>query len=792
LFIHLVDDLFERGMIRIMEIRRKTISILGFVSIFVLIFVSCGKEEKIETYFPETGDAAIHQRALDLESNLNVLSIALEPGFEDLSALSYFRMEKGANIISAYLTNGEAGENDIIGEYPNYLAASRRLEAADALYYLDGNIHFLNLPHVIAARDSHKVREKWIKSTVENKITELINQLKPDIILLARDWRTNNRSLRWQIFKDDVLSSIKKMALATANPDNKKNWTVFRLFVDDPEKLGTKLPVEKLHPFLKKSYTDLAEEAGLIYQSLSVQRKTWRDGKNEAYSILYPDKDVDVSGLDVDLPARNTSELQGINQKIKNLTNKIFDSHTSTLLSNLVAVLDSVNFRLATRFHLSDLDQRSLFYWKDKLEKLQCSLLGIKVKHRTDENVLTNVQLLRIYVDEVEGFEVDKNTTIYFSGLEQKWIVNEAKEKRIRLRLGDDYRIITPQELDYTTPQAKYGLQLARVDKPITIMIIHNAPTKEKSFIYRSDIRLEFAPKFSTEVLTPIVRMISGEKIIVRLTNHSRDGVRDTVRVVHEMAESIPGLFRLNEKEGTFLDSLTLIWNEYPEIGTYKLPIKIGEMEVANFAVRNFPVDVESAKKIGIVQGVKGSPLLLTMTRLGLKYEKIDPKINIDLDELDVLFIDRRVLTLYKEFIKQKDVLERFVREGGHLIFLAQNAMDWNMSGIWDDITLSDSQEFDENYPITVDKSHPFLNIPNNVEDGDWNEWLYQRAYHSIEVNPNSDISIPIQTEDKKSPLVLTKSVENGRMTYVNLTISPQLLNIHPGVFVLFANIISI
>ena len=91
-----------------------------------------------------------------------------------------------------------------------------------------------------------------------------------------------------------------------------------------------------------------------------------------------------------------------------------------------------------------------------------------------------------------------------------------------------------------------------------------------------------------------------------------------------------------------------------------------------------------------------------------------------------------------------------------------------------------------------MDNNHPFLYAPNTVEDSDWNEWLYQRAYHSIDVNPNSDISIPIQTEDEKSPLVLTKSIENGRMTYINLTISPQLLNIHPGVFVLLANIISI
>jgi hypothetical protein len=770
-----------------------SVFLIVFLMIGLILF-SCGKQEKLESYFPETGKAAIHHRALELASNLNVLSIALEPGFEDLSTLAYFRLEKGAKIMSAYLTNGEAGDSDVLGEYPNYLAATRRTEAAEALYYLDGNIHYLNFPHIVAARDTGKIREKWIKSEVEVKIIELINQFRPDVILVARDWVTDNKSLRWNTFRNDILSAVKKTELPPSDPNKEDNWRVARVLIDDLEMSAKELPVENLHPIYKKSYNELGKEAGLLFKSLSVQRPTWRDGKNEKYSIYYPSKNLDLKQPDAGLPLRHSKSLDGMAQKIQSLSGTIFKGKTNTVSLQLVAILDSINFKIASWFNMPIIDQRAMFHWKESLEKLQCSLLGIKVNYSTDENILTNVQLIRIIVNDVEGFEVGDKTSIFFGGLEQKWIINESKEKRVKLRLGDDYRLISPEELNYTTPQAKYGLQLARVDKPITLMILHNAPTKEKSFIYRTNIKLYFAPKFSTEVLTPVVRIIPGEQVILRLTNHSRDGVRDTVRVVHEIAESVPGQFRLNEKEATQLDSLMLIWNQYPEAGTYRLPIKLGAIQSGTFAARSFSVRVDSSKRIGLIPSLVGSPLLPTMTRLGLKYTKIDPDKNLSksLENLDVVFIDRRALTLHKNLISQKEKLDNFVKNGGHLIYLSQDAAVWNESQIWADILLSGSQKFDETFPLTADKNHPFLKSPNIVEDGDWEEWLFQRAYNTIEVKNNTNISMPIQADDQRSPFVLTKQDENGRITYIDLAISQQLLNIHPGVFVLLANIISI
>ena len=93
------------------------------VSLFILLALSaCQREPVPRTYFPETGKYALHQRTIDLANDFKVLSLALEPGFEDLETLAYLRLAKGATVMSAYFTNGEAGESDVHGEYPHDLA----------------------------------------------------------------------------------------------------------------------------------------------------------------------------------------------------------------------------------------------------------------------------------------------------------------------------------------------------------------------------------------------------------------------------------------------------------------------------------------------------------------------------------------------------------------------------------------------------------------------------------------------------------------------------------------------
>jgi len=757
----------------------------------LLILLSCGKAPEERSYFPETGQKAIRQRALDLKSNLKVMSIALEPGYEDLRSLAYFRLGKGARILSCYLTNGEGGESDIQGDYPDYIAATRRMEAGEAMTYLDGEVHFFNFLHIVAARDTSFIREKWPSHRVREMIEELIDEFKPDILMIGRDWAATNLSLREQILRRDVLSVVKRMGPGT---EGSSGWKVTRVMAHEHENTGKTLPLDMKCPIFGKPYGQIGFEAAEKYKSLFVQRLGWKQEENAKYSIVYPASARVFNELDSGLPVRNSQRFRWISGEVDKLYREISYVDKSSSLKRLVHVLDSVDLHIYWRSRYHQIDRRALSNWKNGLEQLRCALLGIKVELDVEEDILTMRQVTRIRIKDVKGIEEGGSTSVYFGGLDDDWVINEWNEKKLPFTTEEPYRLLAPSELDLSTPQGKFGLQLNKLNKPLMFFILHQAQTKEKSFSHRSVIKLRFAPKLSVEVLTPILRMVPGEELIVRLINHSRDGVMDTLIVKEEVAESDPGPFRLNRKGAIHIDTLNLTWKGDRKDGSYLLYFEIDGIPVGQFAARKFEADVQSDKRIGYIGGVNNSPLESTLRRLSNKAVEVDIKGNLSrqLQNVDVLIVDRRAFSMKKNIVEQKTALDRFAENGGHIVFMAQDAEVWNSSGLWEDVRLISTQEFDESVPLVTDGTHPFLSLPNRINPDDWNRWLFLRGYHRVQIEDKADFSMPIKTQDGESPLVLTKKIGEGRKTYIALALGPQLLNIHGGVFRLFANIISI
>ena len=764
---------------------------LGIVLLFIFL-LSCDRGTVKVNYFPEVGKRAIQQRALALKSNLNVLSIALEPGLEDLAALAYFRLHRGAEIISAYVSNGEAGRNDLRWEYPNYLAATRRSEAERAISRLDGDIHYLNNPHIVAARDSGIVREKWPKADLISQITGLIDNYQPDIILIGNDWVNNDNSLRWRILSQDIVETVKARHGKAAETNTGTDWKVSRVLGYGLDGGGVRLPTASRYSGFGNSYAEIAEDAAREYESLKIQRKQWQETNEPVYSVLFSETEVQDGQLESNMPTRYTQRLRGIAQRIEGIAEGVVEKDPESFLTEIVAVLDTLSITVGRRFEFSNVDQRALFHWKKTLEALKCSILGVEARYTVSEEILTMSQLDYITVEEVKGIDKECEASVCFGGIDKTWAVNEGYKKKFRYMRGDRYRLLSPPKLDLTMPLAKNGLESAKLAKTLTLFVIYEAPTKEKNFIYRSPFKLRFAPKFSAEVLTPIVRIIRGEKLIVRLTNYSRDGVRDTIIVKHEKVDSMPGLFRLNEKNGTYTDTLSLIWKDDPPDGNYLFPIEIAGFEVANFAARKFAVEIDAEKRVGYISAHRHDALAPTLRRLGIKYLKINPDRNITekLADLDVLIVDGHSLTPAGKLKNRKRELNEFVKNGGHLIYLAQDATEWNNSGLWEEIALLHSYRFDENYPLNFDEEHPFLSSPNTVKAKDWDDWLYRRAFNTVKLQAGAAIEAPVRTRED-DPLILTKGSGNGRLTYIDLALRIQLMNIHPGAFRLLANLIS-
>ncbi|MDQ7052924.1 MAG: PIG-L family deacetylase [candidate division KSB1 bacterium] len=762
--------------------------------IIALILSSCQKPKIPPTFFPETGKAAFHQYALDLRNNFKVLYIALEPGFEDLPTLTYYRLGKGATVRVAFVSNGEAGEDDHRSEYPPYLAARRRNEAIAALNRIGGEAYFLNLPHLIAARDANHAVRHWPDSLLIGRLKKLMEDYKPDFVLVGQDRRTPDSPM-WQVLHKAVLRAVEQVSPPPGARDRavRAGWKIDRVFVEQSGDNGISAPVRDKHPIWKLWYDRMGQIAEEAYASLRRQRTEFALAHPRRYLQEYPDAAHQPPSLTPDIPKPPGKRLQWVYDEIVFITKQILQDNQETVWPHFVSVIDSINFKLAQRYRLDAWEIRSLLRWKIALENLRCAARGIRLDYTISDTCLTDRQLTYLTIHKIKGVN-NANETVMFFGLDQTWAINEGFEKKFTLNLGERYRILTPGQLNYTVPQALYGMDDANPNVPLLFFVMQQGNRREDDFIYREKVNLTFTPKFVTEVLTPIVRRIPGAKLVLRMQNNSRDGVRDIVRVDHEYVAS-PGVpFRLSQKGAVVVDTLNLVWQKPMPEGSHRIPIRIQDFTVAHFAVRHFEANYDSSKRIGVVTALDVSPLTFALDNLRARYELLSPggDFKAGLQSCDVVLVDHRVLSQLPALEERRHDLLAFAENGGHLIVLSQDARKWKRAPLLDGFTLSPSAEYDELYPVMFEAGHPLMNSPNPIGIDDWQGWLFQRAVHWLQLSAaDGQYAVPVRGEDG-TPFLLTRSLGKGRVTYVNLRLWPQFLNVHPGTYRLLANLLSL
>jgi hypothetical protein len=223
------------------------------------------------------------------------------------------------------------------------------------------------------------------------------------------------------------------------------------------------------------------------------------------------------------------------------------------------------------------------------------------------------------------------------------------------------------------------------------------------------------------------------------------------------------------------------------------IPVRIDTFRIARFAARKFSADVDLSKRVGLITGIKSSPAAEALRRLHLNFSTLAPNKNSmqQLDALNVLIIDRRALSLQPEIATLRSELDRFVERGGHLIVLAQDAAAWNAQPLWNGIRLTSTTTLDDHTPLQLEAGHALLNTPNPLTPEDWEDWLFLRGYNTIAGEALASAAAPVRTMPEGNPLIVSAGMGNGKRTYVDLALSPQLMNIHAGAFRLLANLIS-
>ena len=758
-------------------------------------------------YFPSNGRESLYQRALDAKSRLNVLSIALQPGYEDLAALAYFRMEHGARIVSAYVTNGEAGESDVRGEYPNQLAAEHRNEAAQALAMLGGEEYFLNMPDVGAARDTDAVHSQWNVDALTQRLGKLLTDLRPDVILVARNWAAEGSTPEEQVLLDILRRAMRRLEPTVAQKkaggaEEMFQWSVDRVLLETGSKAGMRVPVDRVHPLWKKSYLTIGDEAASLYKSCAAQRLGWygsgRTRPAIAYQNVSPRRSRPLKSVDDVLPLPVPESVKGIDAQIAGVTRVIAEGSMSSatrsnVLARVAALIDSVDDHLSRPLELSSQTRKICMQWKLTLEGLRVGLLGVEVRYSIDPRVLTERQLTFLRIDTVKGTKQGDSTWVYFPMPDQQWLVDESIRKTAALRFDPPYRIVTPFKLEHDLPASMDGLSQTSIGKTFTFFILCKSKTREGNFVFRGSVRLLFAERLTAEVLTPIVRVVDSERLLVRLTNHSRDGVRDSVHVNDSLVVAAKQQFRLNVKDQSVIDTLVLHWKSTPDEGSYLIPISIDVRNVAKFAARSFEAKTEPGRIVALITSLWDSPTAETLRRLGVEHAEIKEitSLSQQLAGYRVAILDRRGMALIGDHKSLAPILRRYVEGGGHLIVLAQDAASWNATPLVDGLRLKSSNSLGEAAQVESDSAHRMFNAPNRIRWLDWEGWLYRRSHNVLSGPALSSAVVPLKSQNEKAPLIAEWKIGSGVLTYVDLALYPQFLNIHPGAFRLLANLVS-
>ncbi|MDZ7343832.1 MAG: PIG-L family deacetylase, partial [candidate division KSB1 bacterium] len=715
------------------------------------------------------------------------------PGFEDLVTLAYFRLARGSRVISLYVTNGEATPDHFLGEPPARLAGRRKAEAYRALAYLGGETYFLNLPDSGLAATRGEAERVWPPHEVVTKLIDAITKFSPHVIFLPRDRRSETgETLRHRLLKEFLLAAVREASRSTNAVEATPSLRPTVFFDEGTPDQSFRVKAELRHPIWKKSYRQMATEAAQHYQSLAGYFKTSTIGEERSYTAVYPDSGRVVFSLEEGISLQS-SALQSTVVAIDQIVQLLRQGDTKNVPGLVTAALAEIDLKMAREVsQLTPLERSALIEWKIDLEKLRCTLLDVDVQFEVSDSLVTQSQLFFLTFKKFKSKAKGGTTQVFFPGVKMEgWAINETVGDRFPLELNQEYRIITPKKLAFNAPPASFGRDRPRMWEDFSFMLLHRDPQQREEFSCRFDVPLGVGPRFAVEILTPIVAAIPGERLVYRFQNFTRDGVYGEAFVEEPSVISNRKFFRLSKKDAAVRDTLTLSWLQPLPPGDYTFALKISDDIVGHFLARKFEAIADTTQQVGVITALQASPVVEAIRRLHIPYVMLDQaKLKSDqLTKLAAIVVDEETSILRADFARAMPLLYAFARHGGHLIFLPQ----WHSLPTPERIPVGFAwgQGLPPPSEVMTENSHSFLTQPNRLGPNDWQGWILARAWGSIALHNTTGLEIPVRSKATKAPLVVTLREGEGRITYVALNLSQQLLNVHPGAHRLLANLLN-
>lgn len=782
----------------------------------------------------------------------SVLYIAAHPDDENTRLITYLAKDQKLNTAYLSLTRGDGGQNLIGPELDEYLGVIRTNELLEARK-IDGGIQYFTRANDFGySKNAEETFSFWNKDSILLDVIRVIREFKPDVVITRFDHRTSGKThghhtasailgleaaqrANSPLFMKDALKGtdmhiVQRVFFNTS-------W----FFYGGKEKFDAmdksnlySLDVGSYLPAYGYSTTEIAALSRSMHKSQGFGINSSRGSMMEYFERIDGTKESDQK-----------SPFDGLNFSWSRING---GGNVDKLIDSLIYQYDyqkpwlSIPLLQKIEDYIQDLNTD---YWKrvklDEVRSLIYDCAGLFTECYTDDYLALSHSYITTYAEFIA-----RNPTEVF--LESISIPSAGKDTSYTLDLKQNLSYVwktnfewnfhlpytcpfwlwngRPKGMylvdnmsDYTSPMSK-RLFTAK----FKLQINGKSYVIEKEIIYKNDDPVLGEVKQNVDI-TPFATVVPDDHLI--LSNSKKTKCKIKIIANYDLQfgfvslkcppniSASPDSIRFDfafvgqEKEMEFVitdhsnsnklieipininqeQAYTLETLKYPHIPWQKvmLPAKI---KLINSEI------LKTNKRIAYIEGA-GDYTDEALVKMGFDVKVIQPSElqNLSIKQFDVMVFGIRALNTKQELISCKALLERFMNQGGKVIFQYNTTAEL----ITDDfapaqLKISRERVTDENAQVRILKpNHPVLNSPNKIIAADFDHWVQERGLYfpgdySTSYDEILGMNDPNEKELKSG--ILVKKEGKGWFVYSSLAWFRQLKAGVPGAYRLFSNLI--
>ena len=806
----------------------------------------------ISTAFAQTpatyNSADIYQQLKKLNVLASVLYIAAHPDDENNGLLPFFAKEKLYRTGYLSLTRGDGGQN-LIGSEQGYELGMIRTQELLAARRIDGAEQFFSRAFEFGfSKSSEEALKFWGKEKILSDVVWVIRQYQPDIII--KRFPPDKRAGHGHHAASAILADEAFTAAADPNrfPEQfkygVKPWQAKRILWNTFNFGGNnttsedqlKIEVGGYNPLIGKSYGELGGEARSMHKSQGEGRPRRRGEITEYFSTSAgeaPKNDL-MDGIVTDW--KRISGGQNIGEMIQKVISDFKIENPSLSVPALVKIYNAIkalpegNWRNKKLAETQSLVEECAGLFTEATTNEQNVVQGgnISINFFINNRGNINTTVKQISYDNFDStllFPIASNQTMTVSKLfkisadkkisQPYWLENPQTEGAFDVR---DQMLIGKAENDPAF-EVTFLVNVDGTDFTIHRPVQYKVVDPAKGELYQP---VAVLPKVEFNYVKDNYVSLNGNPVAASI--HFKTNLHDSSHyIIHQKYSSawsnnfpsvnydaannentISSTFTSKSKETNSTEQISLSTNDGKYSG-YTKTISYDHIPTITYfpkAKANLlKVDVKTVgKKIGYIAGA-GDKVAEAVMALGYDVSFLDESDLNDqnLQQFDAIIIGIRAYNIFEFLSYKKDVLNRYVENGGNLIVQYMKSLQVGLKKVQTGpypFSIAGTRVTEENAKVNfLLPQHPAFNYPNKITEKDFEGWVQERStYQMDQADEHFEKLIGMNDAGEKESngsLAIAK-YGKGNYVYLSLVLFRQLPAGVAGAYRLMANLIAL